>query len=502
MTHDDAAARRAVDGFVRRLPRPSRRIHTESLELTEPFVDMAARFAEERGTVCLLSGGPSDSARYHILGVRPWLSVRERSGHVTVDWEGGSASSSLEVFGMLEAILERYRLAGPGEPGPLEAGLLGYLAYDLKDCLERVPANSRDDLGLPRAYLTAPSLLVVHDQQDGSTTMHVPEFEDGAEGTRRRIDDFRGVLSQPRSARASRGYRMAEPVSCFSRDAYVDAIQAIREYILSGDVYQVNVAQRFETEFEGDAFALFVDMFADNPAAFFAYIQAGDHQIVSTSPERFLRLRDQEVETRPIKGTRPRGRSADEDRALEQALQCSPKDDAELSMIVDLMRNDLGKVCAAGSVHVAEHKRLEAYENVYHLVSIVRGMLAEEKNAVDLIRATFPGGSITGCPKIRAMEIIDELEPVRRHVYTGSIGYLGFRGNTDLSIAIRTAILTHGRLYFSVGGGVVFDSDANDEFEETLHKAKPLFEALHRVATSAPAEPWHTAHVGLARRVH
>jgi len=266
----------------------------------------------------------------------------------------------------------------------------------------------------------------------------------------------------------------AEFQSSFTRNAYLEAVGRIKEYILSGHIYQVNLSQRFETGFSGDPFALFASLYESAPAPFYAYVHAGDHWIISTSPERFLRRRGTYVETRPIKGTRPRGAEPDEDAALARQLQNSAKDDAELSMIVDLMRNDLGRVCVGGSVAVAEHKRLETYRNVFHLVSVVTGTLGPDADAVDLIRATFPGGSITGCPRIRAMEIIDELEPCRRHVYTGAMGYIGFHDTLDLNIAIRTATIFGNRVYFSVGGGVVQDSDPADEYEETLHKGKTL----------------------------
>ncbi|MGD8893537.1 MAG: bifunctional anthranilate synthase component I family protein/aminotransferase class IV, partial [Desulfobacterales bacterium] len=211
---------------------------------------------------------------------------------------------------------------------------------------------------------------------------------------------------------------------------------------------------------------------------FFAYIHAGNHHIVSTSPERFLLQTGQHVETRPIKGTRPRGKTPVEDKKLRRELKQSKKDDAELSMIVDLLRNDIGKVCRVGSVRVMKHKRLEAYQNVYHLVSIVEGRLDQGRDSVDLLKATFPGGSITGCPKIRTMEIIDELEPDRRHIYTGSIGYISFHDTMDLSIAIRTATIYDGQIVFSVGGGIVYDSDPLDEYEETLHKGRTLMEVF------------------------
>ncbi|MFW6284431.1 MAG: aminodeoxychorismate synthase component I, partial [Desulfosalsimonas sp.] len=262
--------------------------------------------------------------------------------------------------------------------------------------------------------------------------------------------------------------------SPFTRRTYMEAVETIKDYIVSGDIYQVNLSQRFETDFSGHPYAMFARLFADAPAAFYAYVHAGDHWIVSTSPERFVCKNGSLVETRPIKGTRPRAETPAADRAMAEELQSSAKDDAELSMIVDLMRNDLGRVCSAGSVEVAAHKRLEAYPNVFHLVSVIRGRLAGNKDCVDLIRAAFPGGSVTGCPRIRAMEIIDELEPACRHVYTGSIGYIGFDGQMDLSIAIRTAVIRGNRMFFSVGGGVVFDSDPALEYEETLHKGRSV----------------------------
>jgi para-aminobenzoate synthetase component 1 len=453
-------------------------IHSAELDLSEPFIDLVGRFADEPGTVALLSGGALDSARFHILGLRPWLAVRERDGKVVAEFAGASAHAELDPFAVLEALMKRYALPGLEENLPLSAGLLGYLAYDLKDCLEVLPRTSCDDLKLPRLYMTAPSILVVHDRQSAKTTVHVPVQGDDHDGASRRLAQFRQELSASKPPVRSVQARVGQLMSGLSRDEYIQAVEAVRDYIVRGHVYQVNMSQRFAAAFSGDAFALFASMFEVNPAPFFAFVQAGDHQIISTSPERFIELRGKTVETRPIKGTRPRGKTPEQDQRMRHELETSFKDDSELSMIVDLLRNDIGKVCAAGSVHVSEHKRVEAYENVYHLVSVVRGQLDDDKSAVDLIRATFPGGSITGCPKIRSMEIIDELEPVRRHIYTGSIGYLGFRGTMDLSIAIRTATIADGRLVFSVGGGVVFDSKASDEFEETLHKGRTLISAL------------------------
>jgi para-aminobenzoate synthetase component 1 len=449
---------------------------------------MVGRFADEPGTIALLSGGSLDSARYHIVGLRPWLTVRERGGNVVVNFADGSVTADVDPFAVLEALVKRYALPGLEETLPLSAGLLGYLAYDLKDCLEVLPRTSRDDLGLPRLYMAAPSVLIIHDRHEGRTTVHLPVQDNDEEDARRRLAQFQQELSRPERPVRTATAHLGALTSGLSRQEYIDAVEAVRDYIVRGHVYQVNMSQRFEMEFRGDAFALFTSLFEVNPAPFFAFVQAGDHQIVSTSPERFIELRGKAVETRPIKGTRPRGKTPEQDQSMRHELETAFKDDAELSMIVDLLRNDIGKVCAAGSVHVTEHKRVEAYENVYHLVSVIRGELDNDQNAVDLIRATFPGGSITGCPKIRSMEVIDELEPVRRHIYTGSIGYLGFRGTMDLSIAIRTATIADGRLVLSVGGGIVFDSNASDEFEETLHKGRTLMSALEGKRPAGPSE--------------
>ncbi|MBK9577577.1 MAG: aminodeoxychorismate synthase component I [Fibrobacterota bacterium] len=468
-----------LDTFLQALPAPFERSLSVSLELTEPFVQLVSRFSDEPGTVALLSGGGHDSARYDILGLRPWLSIRERAGTVSAEFEGKTAVAALDPFAALESLMARYGLPGAETSAPLSSGLLGYLAYDLKDVLESLPRTSRDDLALPRLYMTAPSILVVHDRREKTARIHIP-IRDGEEGASRKLSEFLQELKGSAPVR-DRNAKAGALVSGLSRDEYMRSVDAIREYIARGHVYQVNMSQRFETDFDGDAFALFADLFEANPAPFFAYLNAGDHRIVSTSPERFIELRGTKVETRPIKGTRPRGKTPEDDLAFRRDLETSFKDDSELSMIVDLLRNDIGKVCAAGTVKVVEHKRVEAYENVYHLVSVVEGELDKDKNAVDLIRATFPGGSITGCPKIRSMEVIDELEPVRRHLYTGSIGYLGFQGTMDFSIAIRTATITPGRLVYSVGGGVVYDSKPDDEYEETLHKGRTISNALERM---------------------
>jgi para-aminobenzoate synthetase component 1 len=469
-------------------------VSIEPLTLEEPFLDLAGRFAELPGSVVLMSGGDLDCARYHILATLPYLTLKTKRNAATLASPAGSVQLHAAPLAIVRRILERSGRGLGSKPVPVAAGLFGYLAYDLKDSLENLPRTAVDDLGLPDICLYAPAVIVVHDKIEKATRLCSPQVDgplaDFFENQRR---IFFQTISFPRVEKSAGPAPTSTFRSNFNRSDYLSAVCAVREYIAAGDVYQVNLSQRFAKDFKADGFALFAEMYRANPAPFFAYIHAGDHRIVSTSPERFLLRCGSRVETRPIKGTRPRGKTSEQDQAMRCALENSVKDEAELSMIVDLLRNDLGKVCAAGSVRVSQHKRLEAYDNVYHLVSVVEGRLQTGCDAVDLIEATFPGGSITGCPKIRSMEIIDELEPTRRHVYTGAIGYIGFQDSLDLSVAIRTATLYNNRIYFSVGGGIVFDSDPADEYEETLHKGKTLLTAFSGKAPDDPTPPvvWH-----------
>ena len=445
-------------------------ILTEEITLSRPMIDMAARLADQEGTVLLLSGGELASARYHILGFDPWLCLKGRGSDLTLTIDGQTTRLDMDPLEALGAIVHHYGYPPDNAP-PLTAGLMGYLAYDLKDVLEALPRTSPDRWQLPHLCFYAPSIILVHDRQRGRTVRH-----DIVRRERQAPDGRARLTAIEKAPLPDEGFAVDRDnlQSNFSRQAYEAAVRRIRDYIAAGDVYQVNLSQRFETRFQGSPFGFFRALYERNPAPFFAFLNAGDHQLVSTSPERFLCLQDRKVETRPIKGTRPRCPDPHEDRTMREALETSAKDDAELSMIVDLLRNDLGRVCRGGSVRVAAHKTVEAYENVYHLVSIVEGELAPGRDGIDLIRAAFPGGSITGCPKIRSMEIIDELEPDRRHIYTGSLGFISFHGTLDLSIAIRTAAIHQDRMAFSVGGGIVYDSDPADEYEETLHKGRTL----------------------------
>jgi para-aminobenzoate synthetase component 1 len=435
--------------------------------------NLADLFTAVRGrpyAMLLLSGGELDCAGFSLMGWEPFLVLRVKGRRVRMQQDGAGQEYEADPWVVLEDLLGALELPGDSPLMPMAAGGLGFLAYDLKNHLERLPTTAADDLHLPEMVFAFPRHLVVHDRR-AHRFWQVDLTYEGRQG--RTLSPPGAVNLTPAVSPAS--YRVGELRSNFTRPAYLQAIARIREYIRQGDVYQVNLAQRFSFALSGEPYVLFRRLFDLNPAPFYAYLNCDDFQVLSTSMERFLYRRGDYLETRPIKGTRPRGLTPAADAELRRELADSPKDDAELSMIVDLLRNDLGKVCRPRTVTVKEHKRLEAYQNVYHLVSIVTGSLKPEGTAVDILRATFPGGSITGCPKIRAMEIIDELEPNVRHVYCGAIGYLGLHRNMDLNVAIRTAIISQGQAHFAVGGGVVYDSREEDEYEETIHKGRTLF---------------------------
>lgn len=267
--------------------------------------------------------------------------------------------------------------------------------------------------------------------------------------------------------------------SNFTKEDYKKTIDKVKEYIKNGDIYQANLTQRFECDLNTTPFELYMKLRKINPAPFAVYMDFEEGAIVSSSPERFIKITDRVIETRPIKGTRPRGATIEEDKKNREELLNSEKDKAELLMIIDLERNDLGRICKSGTVKVTQLFELEKYATVYHLVSTIIGEIKDEIHVVDSIKATFPGGSITGAPKIRAMEIIDELEPTQRNIYTGSIGHIGFNNDVDLNIVIRTIVCKDKKAYFQVGGGIVWDSDSELEYEETLHKAKALIKAIN-----------------------
>jgi para-aminobenzoate synthetase component 1 len=305
--------------------------------------------------------------------------------------------------------------------------------------------------------------------------------------TREKWQQLITIFSTPPKPQPRRPLEISGGISSnLTQQQYREAFNQIQAYIHDGDCYQVNFAQRFRASATGDSWASYLALRRNNPAPFGAYLNLPQGRVLSCSPERFLRLRNRKVETRPIKGTRPRGKGPDEDRQLREELSASAKDRAENLMIVDLLRNDLGKSCEPGSVTVPKMFEVESFATVHHLVSTVSGELAPGEDALSLLRGCFPGGSITGTPKLRAMEIIEELEPSRRGVYCGAIGYLGFDGDMDTNIVIRTLVQRNENVYFSAGGGIVADSKMQSEYQESFDKAAAIMELLQQGRKESP----------------
>ncbi|SFM52668.1 para-aminobenzoate synthetase component 1 [Halopseudomonas yangmingensis] len=360
----------------------------------------------------------------------------------------------------------------PDQPLPFGAGLIGFLSYDFGRLLESLPSRARADIQLPLARfgLYAWVLLSDHQLQRSWLVSHPRCSQDV-------LKQVQQALQQPAEAPARfslAGSFIAEQ----SRADYQQSFQRIQQYIQAGDCYQINLTQRFSANCGGDSLDAWLRLRQACPTPFAACFSYPEASILSLSPERFLHLHNGLVETRPIKGTRPRGSTAQQDQALAEELRQCSKDRAENLMIVDLLRNDLGRSCQPGSVQVPELFAIEHYPNVHHLVSSVTGTLASGQDAFDLLAGAFPGGSITGAPKIRAMQIIEELEPVRRSLYCGSLGYIGCEGQMDMNITIRTLIRQQERIHVWGGGGIVADSDADAEYQESLTKVQVLMQAL------------------------
>jgi para-aminobenzoate synthetase component 1 len=460
------------------------RLLIQDVAYGDPLGDFA-RFAHLPGAIFLDSARPDgDTGRYSFIAADPFLTLKARDGWI----EDGESRFAGDPFAALAERLARYPVESEPDLPPFQTGAAGYFAYDLARHLERLPAHRIDDQPLPDLLMGFYDWVIAYDHQlkrAWAMSSGHPGRSEEARKTRaaERLAFVRQQLAQP-PALPNASVR-AEPKADVERAPYEGRVRRVIDYILAGDIYQANISQRFNATLpEGsDPFALYCALRQRNPAPFAAFMRHGDVAILSASPERFLKLRNGHVETRPIKGTRPRGRTPAEDRELAAELAASEKDRAENLMIVDLLRNDLSRVCRDRSVEVPVLFGLESYATVHHLVSIVTGELNEGRTAIDLLRAAFPGGSITGAPKIRAMEIIAELEPTRRGPYCGSVGYVGFDGSMDTSIVIRTMAILGRHLTFQAGGGIVADYDPAAQYDETLTKARALIDTLQGVAS-------------------
>jgi para-aminobenzoate synthetase component 1 len=428
--------------------------------------------AREPWAVFLDSGRPAATGgRWDILASRPYITFQSRQQHTEIRSRHGVQMLTGDPLALLRAGLgER---TPTGDDWPFTGGAIGYFAYDLARTRGLLPSGP--STGVPEMAVGLYDWAVLVDHERGETTL---VSEGRAPETAQIWDELIHLFSTPPSKERG-SFKVKSPaLPNFSRAQYEAAFSRIRRYIYSGDCYQINLTQRYSSQIEGDRWALYNALRNVNPAPHAAWLNFPEAQVMSSSPERFVALRSGRASTRPIKGTRPRSDDPELDAQLARALADSEKDRAENLMIADLLRNDFGKVCRPGSVQVPELFAVESFAHVHHLVSTVSGELGEGQDALSLLDAVFPGGSITGAPKLRAMAIIDEIEPDPRGIYCGAIGYIGYNGDMDTSIAIRTLVGQGDTVSFGVGGGIVADSRVEDEYKECLDKAAPLLELL------------------------
>ncbi|WP_018937371.1 MULTISPECIES: anthranilate synthase component I [unclassified Thioalkalivibrio] len=424
--------------------------------------------------------------RYSFIGLPARTLVRVHGHDITVETDGAVMEQTTETdpLAWIEAYQARFKAAElPGLPR-FTGGLVGYFGFETVRLIEpRLEGPEKPDaLGLPDILLMVSEEVVVYDNLSGRLylVVHADTTQAGGQAVAAaRLDELEARLGEPLVPPEDPPHPHAVPeyVSGWSAEGYQAAVARAQEYIMDGDVMQVVLAQRMSVPFSAPPLNLYRALRALNPSPYMYYLDLDDHHVVGASPEILVRLEDDCVTVRPIAGTRPRGRTEAEDRALEAELLADPKERAEHLMLIDLGRNDVGRVCEIGSVEVTDTMSIERYSHVMHIVSNVEGRLAPGHSPMDVLRATFPAGTVSGAPKIRALEIIDELEPVKRGPYSGAVGYLSWSGNMDTAIAIRTAVLHDGELHIQAGAGVVHDSVPENEWQETLNKGRAVVRA-------------------------
>ncbi len=479
------------------------------------------RFRKARTVLLESIRGSEKTGRYSFIAIDPWLEFKVKDSVVEIFRVAGNGlqetgyedlkTADERPLGRVRELLLSYpQKKNPLLP-PFQGGAIGLLSYDFVHYLERLPGTARDELQIPDAHFFLVDRLFAFDHtgrkayaivcpgarragggvlekwrneemEKWSSDLPCPGMHDEARDSlcrmadeyRRAGDDVPDAVIPERHGRADIVYEM-------TKKDYMDMVVRAKEYIHAGDIFQANLSQRLSADIKASPWTLYSILRQINPSPFSAFADFGEYQIVSSSPERLVRLKDGIAETRPIAGTRPRGTTAAENERLRADLLLNEKERAEHIMLIDLERNDLGRVCGYGTVRVDELMTTEDYSHVIHIVSNVRGVLSAERDAFSLLRATFPGGTITGVPKVRCMEIIDELEPVVRGPYTGSLGYIGFSGDMDMNIIIRTFVIKDGRAYVQAGAGIVADSVPEREYYESLKKAEALLSTLERL---------------------
>jgi anthranilate synthase component 1 len=444
--------------------------------------------------------GGTTIGRYSFIGLKPDLIWRCSGGRAEVNRQ---ARVNLDAFTPVEehpleslrALVAESRIDLPPELPPMASCLLGYMGYDMVRLMERLPEDNPDALGLPNGLFSRPTVMAVFDRVEDRVTVFTPVWPNGGVDARAAyqqacerlaevVADFERSLPyrrEPAEAQAE----LPEPQSNMSRERFHDMVRRAKDYIFAGDIFQVVVSQRFAVPFRLPPLALYRALRRLNPSPFLFHMDFGHFAVVGSSPEIQVRLRDNQVTIRPIAGTRRRGATSEEDAALAEDLLADPKELAEHLMLLDLGRNDVGRVAQVGSVSVTQQNTIEYYSHVMHIVSNVVGTIDPARDAMDALIAGFPAGTVSGAPKVRAMEIIEELEPDRRGIYAGAVGYFGANGAMDTCIALRTAVVTNGTMYVQAGGGIVADSSPEAEFEESCNKARALIRAAEEAVTFA-----------------
>ncbi len=469
-------------------------VWTQLVADLETPVSAMLKIADGRPYSFLLESveGGAIRGRYSAIGLKPDVIWRCIGGKPGINRQArfdahDFTEDDRPALESLRALIDESRIALPDDLPPICAGLFGYLGYDMVRRMERLPDDNPDMLGVPESVMIRPTVIAAFDNIEDIVTVVTPVFPaDGidaaaayAQARERLADvvaDFERSLPH-RHERDSQMEALPDPVSNMTEAEYCAAVEQGKEYIRAGDIFQVVPSQRFSLPYKLPPFSLYRALRRLNPSPFLFYLDFGDFSIVGSSPEILVRLRGTEVTIRPLAGTRPRGATASEDAALAEDLLADPKELAEHLMLLDLGRNDVGRVAKIGSVKVTDQYKVEYYSHVMHIVSNVIGEIAEDKDALDALIAGFPAGTVSGAPKVRAMEIIDELEVARRGVYAGAVGYFGANGDMDTCIALRTAVLKDDQLYIQAGAGVVADSDPKTEYEECRAKARALLRA-------------------------
>jgi anthranilate synthase component 1 len=445
--------------------------------------------------------GGAVRGRYSIIGLEPDVIWRSVAGKAEINRtprseKDGFTPCNEAPLAALRALVAESRIELPDVLPPMAAGIFGYLGYDMVRLMEELPASNPDPIGIPDALLIRPTLIVVFDAVTDTITVVMPvRPRRGVSATAamvramERLSDVVHSLDRPidKAAGPDGGIITVPPSSNTTPAEYRAMVLAAKEYIAAGDIFQVVLSQRFEAPFTLPAFALYRALRRVNPAPFLFFLNFSDFAVAGSSPEILVRVRDGKVTIRPIAGTRPRGATPHEDKALEDELLADPKERAEHLMLLDLGRNDVGRVAKIGTVQVTDQFYIERYSQVMHIVSNVEGELAQNRDALDALAAGFPAGTVSGAPKVRAMEIIDELEKEKRGLYAGCVGYFSAAGEMDTCIVLRTALVKDGRMYVQAGAGIVADSDPASEQQECVSKAKALFRAAEEARRFASA---------------